>query len=289
MGATSRRAAIYCRKSTTQDGADPDAKSVARQEENARKFAALKGWALDEAHCDGDDATSGADIKRLVKRQRLIDTIRAGAPFDVLIMRDSSRFSRRDGDEAFTELKEMALRGVELWFYQEGQQSPCGTFAANVVGFVNAEMNAEYRRSVAKWTREAMERKARAGHATGNPPFGYDTIPVNGHKEYRITPEQAAVARRIYELYAAGHGRSSIAHILNNEGAISPRAQQGRMSGWVHSSVRAILKNSMYRGRRERGQRRKRDATGQVAQKRQPSSGWTRADAPELRIVDEKI
>jgi hypothetical protein len=61
------------------------------------------------------------------------------------------------------------------------------------------------------------------------------------------------------------------------------------MSGWVHSSVRAILKNSMYRGRREWGKTRKRDATGQVAQKRQPSSGWTRADAPELRIVDEKI
>src|SRR5262245_52130452 len=105
-GSISRRAAIYCRKSTAQAGADADAKSVARQEENARAFAAQKGWVVDDAHVYADDAVSGADIKRLVQRQRLINTIRADAPFDVLIMRDSSRFSRRDGDEAVAELKE---------------------------------------------------------------------------------------------------------------------------------------------------------------------------------------
>src|SRR5439155_26640839 len=91
-------AAIYARKSTEQNGADAEAKSVARQIEGARAFAAAKGWIVADAHVYADDAVSGAEVKRLVNRQRLLDVISAGPPFQVLIMRDSSRFSRRDGD-----------------------------------------------------------------------------------------------------------------------------------------------------------------------------------------------
>src|SRR5262249_19790861 len=95
-------AAIYARKSTGQTGADADAKSVARQIENARAFAKSKGWTVSEAHVYADDAVSGAETKRLIHRQRLLDLIATNkSPFQVLIMRDASRFSRRDGDEAF--------------------------------------------------------------------------------------------------------------------------------------------------------------------------------------------
>src|SRR5262245_37576821 len=107
-------AAIYARKSTQQRTADPEAKSVARQIDNARAFAKAKGWRVDDAHVFADDAISGADIRKLVNRQRLLDA--AGTerpPFRVLIMRDASRFSRRDGDEAFGELKRLAQLGIE--------------------------------------------------------------------------------------------------------------------------------------------------------------------------------
>ena len=43
-------AAIYARKSTGQDGVEADATSVARQIENAREFAARKGWATPDRH-----------------------------------------------------------------------------------------------------------------------------------------------------------------------------------------------------------------------------------------------
>jgi DNA invertase Pin-like site-specific DNA recombinase len=43
-------AAIYARKSTVQTGADADAKSVPRQIENARAFAATKGWTVSDEH-----------------------------------------------------------------------------------------------------------------------------------------------------------------------------------------------------------------------------------------------
>ena len=97
-----------------------------------------------------------------------VDMIESGPPFQVLIMRDASRFSRRDGDEAFSELKAIAKAGVDIWFYHDGTRFEYGNFAANITGIVRAEMNAEFRRQIAKWTREAMERKAKAGHVTGS-------------------------------------------------------------------------------------------------------------------------
>src|SRR6185503_3473047 len=134
-----------------------------------------------------DDAISGADTQKLVDRQRLLTSIREGhAPFQALIMRDASRFSRRDGDEAFGELKQIAQMGIEIWFYQDATRFTFGTFSDNVVGFVRAEMNAEYRRQIARWTREAMVRKAKAGHVTGGRVFGYDNLRVDGHVERRI-------------------------------------------------------------------------------------------------------
>ena len=170
---TSMVAAIYARKSTEQMGADSDAKSVARQIENARAFAASKGWKVPDVHIYSDDAISDAETRKLVNRQRLLDTLSGThPPVRVLVMRDASRFSRRDGDEAFGELKRLAQAGVEIWFYQDGTRFSFGTFGDNVVGFVRAVMNAEYRRQIARRTQEAMLRKAKAGHVTGGAVFG---------------------------------------------------------------------------------------------------------------------
>ena len=230
-------AAIYARKSTEQNGADADAKSVARQIEAARAFAAERGWTVADAHVFSDDAVSGAETRKLVDRQRLLDTIRSEPPFQALIMRDTSRFSRRDGDEAVGELKRIVRAGVDVWFYEQRTQFTFGTFAENVTGYLSAEMAAEYRRQISTWTRAAMEQKARVGHVTGGRVFGYHNVRIDGHVERRINETEAAVVRRVYELYAAGYGLSSIAHALNADAASCPRAQQGRMVAAVGAGV----------------------------------------------------
>src|SRR5688572_19159190 len=104
-------AAIYARKSTAQV-ADAEATSISRQIESARTFATARGWTVAARHVYSDAATSGAETRKLVQRQRLLDAIALNPPpFQVLILRDASRFSRRDGDEAFGELKQIAKRG----------------------------------------------------------------------------------------------------------------------------------------------------------------------------------
>lgn len=280
-------AAIYARKSTEQHGADADAKSVQRQIENAGAFAASKGWTIASAHVYADDAISGAETSKLRDRQRLIDVITRGAPFQVLIMRDASRFSRRDGDEAFSELKALARAGVAVWFYQDGTRFEYGNFAANITGIVRAEMNAEFRRQIATWTREAMVRKAKAGHVTGGALFGYDNLRLDGHVERRINDAHAAVIRQIFELCAAGAGLKQIAKTLNAAGSPSPRAQRGRPGGWAPSSVREVLYRETYRGQVVWNKTRKRDIDGQCRPSDRPATDWIRIEAEGLRIVSD--
>jgi DNA invertase Pin-like site-specific DNA recombinase len=98
------------------------------------------------------------------------------ASFSSASMRNASRFSRRDGDEAFGELKKIAQAGVQIWFYQDGSAFEFGTFASNITGLVKAEMNAEYRRQIATWTAEALLKKARAGYVCGGATFGYTPV-----------------------------------------------------------------------------------------------------------------
>jgi hypothetical protein len=43
-------AAVYARKSTEQSAVSDEQKSVARQIEHARAFAARKGWIVDDAY-----------------------------------------------------------------------------------------------------------------------------------------------------------------------------------------------------------------------------------------------
>src|SRR4029077_15544320 len=95
--------------------------------------------------------------------------------------RAAPRLTRREGDEAFGELKAIAQAGIEIWFYQDATRFEFGTLADNVIGFVKAEMNAEFRGTMRKGTYDAMHAKALKGHVTGGKCFGYDNVRVNGH------------------------------------------------------------------------------------------------------------
>lgn len=63
-----------------------DAKSVTRQIDNDRAFAESQGWAVDERYTFSDDGVSDAETRKLVEKQRMLDLITNGAPFEVLVM-----------------------------------------------------------------------------------------------------------------------------------------------------------------------------------------------------------
>ena len=277
--------AIYARKSTAQKNADDDARSVARQVENARAFASERLARRRGARLQ----------RRRHQRRRDAETRepaaaarcpRQGAPpFQVLIMRDASRFSRRDGDEAFGELKRIAQAGVEIWFYQDAH-------AVHVRHLRRQRRRLRARRDERRvsaadraFTTEAMVRKAQAGHVTGGAVFGYDNVRVDGHVERRINEAEAAVVRRIFALCARRDGL--LAHRANAErrGRAHAHAERGTPGGWSPSTVYEVLHRDLYRGEVIYNQTRRRAPDGTADVRGTAGVRVGAVERPELRIV----
>jgi site-specific DNA recombinase len=282
-------AAIYARKSTDQNIADEE-KSVTRQVERARAYAARKGWTVDDAHVYSDDGISGAEFERRPGYFRLLNALKPRPPFQVLIMSEVSRLGREASETAYA-IKQLLQAGVRLWLYLEDRElvveSATDKLLMNVVAFAD-EMEREKAR---QRTYDVMARKARDLHVTGGRVYGYDNVEVldaQGRRQHvvrRLNEEQAAVVRRIFALCAEGMGFTRIAKALNEDEVAPPR----RASGWAPTAVREILLRSLYRGEVVWNRTRKRDQWGVKRSLDRPEHEWLIQDQPELRIVPEEL
>ena len=285
-------AAIYARKSTDQSGVSDEQRSVARQVDHARAYAARKGWSVADEHVYVDDGISGAEFATRPGFLRLMNALKPRPPFQALVMSEESRLGREAIETAYA-LKQLVQAGVRVFFYLEGRErtldSPIDKVMLSLTTFAD-ELEREKAR---QRTYDAMVRKARAGHVTGGRVFGYDNVEVFGrdgqrsHVVRRINEAEAAVVRRIFDLCGEGAGLTRITKLLNAEGVPAPRPQLGRPQAWVASSVRQVLRRPLYRGEIVWNQSRKRDSWGQQHQRSRPEAEWLRVPAPDLRIVAE--
>jgi DNA invertase Pin-like site-specific DNA recombinase len=287
-------AAIYARKSTEQAGVADDQKSVARQIEQARRYAAAKGWTVVDEAMFVDDGISGAEFANRPGFLRLMNALKPRPSFNVLIMSEVSRLGREQIETAYA-LKQLSVSGVRCFGYLEDREmlmeSATDKFLMGAVTFA-ADLEREKAR---QRTYDAMARKARAGHVTGGRLFGYDNVESVGadgkrsHVERIVNEAEAAVVQRIFQLSVDGHGVKAIAKMLNAEGAISPRAQRGRSQSWAPSSVREVLFRDVYRGVVTWNRTRKRNQWGVQKQADRPAADLITVPSPALRIVDEDV
>src|SRR4029453_1744767 len=170
-------AAIYARKSPDQHGIADDQKSVARQIEHARAYAARKGWIIDDAHVFVDDGISGAEFAKRPAFVRLMNTLKPCPPFTALVMSEVSRLGREQIETAYA-MKQLSRAGVRCFSYLEDREllmeSATDKFLLGAVTFA-ADLEREKAR---QRVHDAMSRKARAGHVTGGKTFGYDNVAV---------------------------------------------------------------------------------------------------------------
>src|SRR5262245_51403637 len=111
-------AAIYARKSTEQTGVADEQRSVTRQVEHARLYAARKGWTVDDVHVYVDDGISGAEFANRPGFLRLMNALKPRPPFQFLIMSEESRLGREAIETAYA-LKQLVTAGVRVFFYLE--------------------------------------------------------------------------------------------------------------------------------------------------------------------------
>jgi hypothetical protein len=182
-----------------------------------------------------------------------------------------------------------------VFFYLEDRERTLDSPTDKILMSLTAYADELEREKARQRVTDAMTRKARQGYVTGGRCFGYDNRDVvdasgaRSHVEQRINEPEAAIVRRIFELAAAGVGQVQIAKQLNAAGTQAPRAQQGRPSAWVQSSVHAVLFRDRYRGEIVWNKTRKRDRWGQVRVADRPEADWLRVSAPHLRIVAEPL
>jgi site-specific DNA recombinase len=271
-------------------------KSVERQVEHARAYAAAKGWRVADEHVYVDDAMSGAEFATRPGFLRLMNALkRKGGPgFDVLVMSEESRLGREQLEVGYS-LKLIIQAGARVFFYLEDRERTLDTPIDKIMLSLTTFADELERERARQRTYDAMVRKARAGHVTGGRLFGYDNLTiydeagVRSHVERRINKAEAAVVVRIFELAAEGWGKRRIAVRLNVEGAVSPKPQRGRPAGWSPSSLFEVLKRPIYRGEIVWNQSKKRDRWGQHHQKDRPTAEWLRIPAPDLRIVSDEL
>ena len=224
---------IYARKSTDQNGVADDQRSVRRQVDHARQYAAGKGWTVDEASVFVDEGISGAEFAARPGFVRLMNVLKPHPPFQVLIMSEESRLGREAIETAYA-LKQLVQAGARVFFYLEDRERTLDSPTDKIMMSLTAFADELEREKARQRTTDAMVRKARAGHVTGGSCFGYRNVDVLGpdgsrsHVARELVPEQAAVVVRIFEMCADGHGVKAIAKALNADGVPSPRPQQGR-------------------------------------------------------------
>ena len=172
-------AAIYCRRSTEQSGVSDDQKSVARQIDHARQYAARKGWTVADQHVYVDDGISGAEFANRPGFLRLMNAVKPRAPFQVLIMSEESRLGREQLEVGYA-LKQIIQAGARVFFYLEDRErtldSPTDKIMLSLTTFFD-ELEREQAR---QRTYDAMFRKAKAGHVTGGWTLGYRNVEIVG-------------------------------------------------------------------------------------------------------------
>ncbi len=283
-------AALYARKSTEQTGLSDEEKSVTRQIEHAKAYALKKGWQVSEELIFVDDGISGAEFVKRPGFIRLMNALKPRPAFQFLIMSEESRLGREQIETAYA-LKQIMDAGVRVFFYLEDRErtldSALDKVMLSLTGFA-AEMERERAK---QRTYDAMLRKAKAGHVTGGKVFGYDNQEVQTPDGRRlhvlrvINESQAAVVRRIFEMFQERMGLSRIAKQLNEEQISPPRGN----TGWCPTAIREILLRPLYRGVIVWGELQKVERGGTKCRRRRAAEDLITVDAPALRIVPEEL
>lgn len=243
--------AIYARYSTDKQ----DARSIDDQLRRCREYAERHDQEVVAEFTDA--AMSGAHTERANLRRMLdVATATKRPPFKAVIVDDLSRLSRDLGDTwriIFTDLAAVDVRVIDASTGMASDASGARTMFAAM-----AMVNDTFLQLVRHETHRGLQGRAIAGFATGGSLYGYRTYEEpdpadrdHPRKIWTIDEAEAAVVRRIYDMFERGIGYRAIADKLNREG-IEPPRNNGRGNkfggGWGHSTIRAILTNEKYIG-----------------------------------------
>lgn len=283
--------AIYVRLSKEdEDKHQAESESIQNQKSLLTAYAADHGWDIYAVYCDED--CSGADSLRPDFNRMLVDA-EAGR-FQVLLCKSQSRFTRD------MELVEKYLHGLfPIWgvrFIAVADNADTEVRGNKKARQINGLVNEWYLEDLSENIRMVFDLKRREGQYIGGfPIYGYKKDPANKN-HIIIDPEAAEVVRQIFRWSLEGHGKQSIAHMLNESGVPSPsryKADHGWTSAknghglWNKTAIWRILHNEMYTGVMIQGRRKKVSYKSKVLID-VPEDQWYRVEGTHEAIIDRE-
>lgn len=184
-----------------------------------------------------DEGITGTSMEKRDDFRRMLRDCKKGL-IDRIIVKSMSRFARNT-EEMLTALRALEQMEVSVYFEEQGldTKSMNSEMFATFPGMVAQQESV----SISQNMRWSYKKRMESGEFNCcAPAYGFDLI--NG--KLVINETEAAVIRRIFNLYLQGIGMQGIANILNDEGV---RRQYGREK-WHHTTVNYILNNERYKG-----------------------------------------
>lgn len=273
-------AAVYLRKSRSDDPNEEIAETLRRHRETLSGFAKNNRITIAEIY---EEVVSGDSLYARTEMLRLLSDLETGH-YDCVLCMDIDRLGRGS----------MAEQGIIL-----------ETFKSNNVQIVtprkiydlNNEIDEEYtefetfmaRRELKLIKRRlgrGLERTIEEGGYVPNAPYGYRKTVIDKKPSLEIVEEEAAFVRMIFDMYVnQGVGCQVIADTITSMGA-----KPHRSSAFSRTTVAAILRNPVYIGKFARNTQKKyRGNDGKVHFKKTPKTDWKIYDGVHPAIVDEDL
>lgn len=228
------RVAAYCRVSTDKEEQENSLENQITYYKN--KIENTPNWTLVDIFADF--GISGMNDKNRIEFQRMIEMCNKGK-IDLIITKSISRFARNTVN-CLTHVRKLKANNIGVIFEKEGintLDAVSETFLTWFSAFAQAESES---------LSQNVTRGKRMGYKEGKftfPPFlyGYDRgdgiTPV-------IIPEQAAIVRKIFNMYLEGNSIGGIKKWLNDNNIETAKG----IGEWSESTVSGILKNEKYKG-----------------------------------------
>ena len=241
------RAALYLRVSTTRQ-AEKDL-SIPDQRKQVATYCEREGYAIVAEFVE--PGASATDDKR-PEFQRMIDAACSpDRPFDMIVVHSFSRFFRDVYGSAYY-LRKLQRNDVRLISIT---QQVSDDAAGEMVRTVFAAFDQYNSQENAKHVLRAMQENARQGFWNGaRPPYGYRTVEVEkrgntAKKRLEVDEAEAAIVRRIFDLYLTGEGKGplgmkGITNYLNSKGY---RNRQGK--AFSKGFIANVLSHPAYMGK----------------------------------------
>ena len=232
-----RKVAIYARVSTEHEAQLSALENQVQYYDNL--LDTHLDWVLHKYYID--EGITGTSIKKRKNFLAMMEDAKK-KKFDLIVTREVSRFARNTVD-TLQQTRLLKRMGIEVYFTEDGIWT---------LNDEDGELRLTIMATLAQNESKKTSTRVKAGqmvsfqngviYGNGNV-MGYDKV----GKEYVVNEVQAAVVRKIYDLYLAGDGYQKIKKQLEFDRDLTAMGK----SIWSFSSISNVLKNRLYCGQLE--------------------------------------